>query len=210
MYATRAATPLAESHPFKFATAYRTVANGKRGRAPAPPTSAFYTRVYTCPSTSTPYLLLLPIPHARKPSYALTNLQRSERERERVVGSRGRRRDSKSLAVEKDKEGVEEEPRVQGSSLDAVVIPETDGLRQQTPCNLYLPARLPPACNNAPGLKPPPFERGSSQSWDLPRILPAIIINYLGNETQYLPISLRYLSNYPPSLIFVNFLVQDG
>lgn len=118
MYATRAATPLAESHPFKFATAYRTVANGKRGRAPAPPASAFYTRVYTCPSTSTPYLLLLPIPHARKPSYALTNLQRSERERERVVGSRGRRRDSKSLAGEKDKEGVEEEPRVQGSSLD--------------------------------------------------------------------------------------------
>lgn len=50
--------------------------------AAAPPTSAFYTRVYTCPSTSTPYLLLLPIPHARKPSYALTNLQRSERERE--------------------------------------------------------------------------------------------------------------------------------
>lgn len=126
------------------------------------------------------------------------------------MGSRGRRRDSKSLAGEKDKERVEEEPRVQGSSLDAVVIPETDGLRQQTPCNLYLPARLPPACNNAPGLKPPPFERGSSQSWNLPRILPAIIINYLGNETQYLPISLCYLSNYPPSLIFVNFLVQDG
>lgn len=187
MYATRAATPLAESHPFKFATAYRTVANGKRGRAPAPLASAFYTRVYTCPSTSTPYLLLLPIPHARKPSYALTNLQRSERERERVVGSRGRRRDSKSLAGEKDKEGVEEEPRVQGSSLDAVVIPETDGLRQQTPCNLYLTARLPPACNNAPGLKPPPFERGSSQSWDLPRILPAIIINYLGQRDAVSP-----------------------
>lgn len=208
MYATRAATPLAESHPFKFATAYRTVANGKRGRAPAPPASAFYTRVYTCPSsTSTPYFLLLPIPHARKPSYALTNLQRSERERESWdreddVAIRNRWR------VKRTRRGWKRNRASKVHPL--VVIPETDGLRQQTPCNLYLPARLPPACNNAPGLKPPPFERGSSQSWNLPRILPAIIINYLGNETQYLPISLRYLSNYPPSLIFVNFLVQDG
>lgn len=126
------------------------------------------------------------------------------------MGSRGRRRDSKSLAGEKDKEGVEEEPRVQGSSLDAVVMPETDGLRQQTPCNLYLPARLPPACNNAPGLKPPPFERGSSQSGICLGSYLRLLLTTWGNETQYLPISLRYLSNYPPSLIFVNFLVQDG
>lgn len=152
-----------------------------------PPPQRPHSTPASTPVLHQPLLLTFSSYPTRKKTQLRANESPTFRERERVVGSRGRRRDSKSLAGEKDKERVEEEPRVQGSSLDAVVIPETDGLRQQTPCNLYLPARLPPACNNAPGLKPPPFERGSSQSWDLPRILPAIIINYLGQRDAVSP-----------------------
>lgn len=98
--------------------------------AAAPPT--------TPPPTSVLQpLLLLIFPHASKKTQLPSNPPSNvERERERGVGSRGRRRDSKSLADEK--EGVQEERRVQGSSLNAAVIPRTRRIKTTRPLQSLL------------------------------------------------------------------------